>query len=1455
VYVELHALSNFSFLRGASQPEELIAQARHLNYRGLALTDECSLAGVVRAHVAAKRHGLPLIIGTELTCIDGLKLVVLATDRASYGAMSRLISRARRATVKGRYALARADLEDALGGCLIIWLPRADRALPPSHEEDGRWLRERFPGRLWLGVELLTGGFDVRRLQLLEALGKTLELPTVAAGDVHMHRRSRRALQDVLTAIRLNTPLQSLGFAVFPNGERCLRPLQRLRELYPAPLLAQTLEIAERCTFKLDELRYEYPEEIVPAGATPTSHLRVLTEQGCRERWPAGVPPAVRKNIEHELRLIAELKFEPFFLTVHDIVQEARSRKILCQGRGSAANSTVCYCLGITEVDPSRMAMLFERFISKERNEPPDIDVDFEHERREEVIQYIYGKYGRERAALAATLICYRPRSALRDVGKALGLDLAQVDKLARGMQWWDGQRIEPERIRASGFDPEDPVIARLIALTAEILGFPRHLSQHVGGFVIARGRLDELVPIENAAMPERTVIEWDKDDLDALGLLKVDVLGLGMLSALRRTFQLVNEFGGSSAAAGPLGLASVPVEDKAVYEMICRADTVGVFQIESRAQMSMLPRLRPQNYYDLVIEVAIVRPGPIQGEMVHPYLRRRNGEEAVTYPSKQVEEVLERTLGVPIFQEQVMQLAIVAAGFTPGEADRLRRAMAAWKRKGGLEPFQRQLIDGMRERGYPESFAQQIFNQILGFGEYGFPECVVGETRVVDADTGRWLTIDEVMRGQARLANTLACDDDMRLRKRKVLRVMQSGMKPVFRLRTALGHEIIATAEHPFMTISGWHQLGKLKVGDHVATARSVPVQGRRRWPRHKILVLADLVTEGNLCHPSTFYFYTTQSWHRDEFIKAVERFPNTRAVVDFRKACFSVRVRRIDRKRQIGAVHWLRGLGMWNCGARKKRLPSTVFELCDGNIALLLARLWEGDGGFSTTGHASYDTASRHLALQVQYLLLRLGIVARLYRRRRLYKERELEHQVVTVTGEEGLRRFWQRVGRRFLDPRKKELSKLLASPRSRGRMSHDIIPVEVRSIIRRERKKRGLTWNEIGRMTGLAMREIQGHGIGKIGFRRQVIGRLATALGSPDLLRLSQSDLYWDRIVEIKAIGSRETYDLQIEGNHNFLADHFVVHNSHAASFALLVYTSAWLKHYEPAAFCAALINSQPMGFYAPAQLVRDARSHGVEVRAIDATSSDWDCTLERRADGRPALRLGLCLVKHLSAEGAGRLVEARGARGFDGIADLAERGALDRQDLQALAAADALAGLAGHRHRAVWQVTGVERALPLLPAATVREEGIPLLRAPREGQDIVADYGSTGLTLRRHPLSLLREKLRRRGVLPTQELWEQPDGTQVTTAGLVITRQRPGSASGVIFVTMEDETGYVNLIVWNSVAVAQRAALLESYLLEVRGKLQREGDVQHVIAQRLTNLSAMLGDLTVAARNFH
>ncbi|HXC10927.1 MAG TPA: OB-fold nucleic acid binding domain-containing protein, partial [Steroidobacteraceae bacterium] len=620
----------------------------------------------------------------------------------------------------------------------------------------------------------------------------------------------------------------------------------------------------------------------------------------------------------------------------------------------------------------------------------------------------------------------------------------------------------------------------------------------------------------------------------------------------------------------GELNMATVPSEDAAVYDMICRADTVGVFQIESRAQMSMLPRLKPRNYYDLVIEVAIVRPGPIQGEMVHPYLRRRNGEEAVNYPSKEVEGVLKRTLGVPIFQEQVMQLAIVAAGFSPGEADGLRRAMAAWKRKGGLEPFQRKLIDGMRAKGYAESFANQIFNQILGFGEYGFPECVVGDTRVIDADTGRWVTIEDVFRGKARLENTLACDAEFKLRSRKVLRVIQSGIKPVWRMRAASGHEICATAEHPFMTLSGWRNLGELRVGDPVAAARS--------------------------------------------------------------------------------------------------------------------------------------------------------------------------------------------------------------------------------------------------------------------------------------------SSDIYWDRIVSLEPVGDKQTFDLKIEGDHNFVANHFVVHNSHSASFALLVYTSSWIKHYEPAAFCAALLNSQPMGFYAPAQLVRDARAHGVEVRAASAEASAWDATLERRDDGRPALRLGLRLVRRLSEEGARRLIAARAVRSFADIADLAERAALDRRDLEALAASDALAGIAGHRYRAFWQVSGVEHALSLLGADTAVPEGIPLLRAPREGHDIVADYGSLGLSLRRHPLALLRKRLEARGIVTTAALWDLPTGRRVTTAGLVITRQRPGSASGVTFVTMEDETGHVNLIVWKRVAEEQRAALLGSRLLEVRGALQREGDVLHVIAQRLTDLSALLGELEFESRDF-
>ncbi|MCC7199769.1 MAG: error-prone DNA polymerase, partial [Gammaproteobacteria bacterium] len=716
-YAELHCLSNFTFLRGASRPEELVQRAQELGYAALAITDECSVAGVVRAHVAARERGFRLIVGSEIALADGPRLVLLATSREGYGALCRLITRGRRAAPKGGYCLTRADVDDllpgGLGDCLALWLPGAAPLV-----EEGTWLRERFAGRAWLAVELLTTGCDRERLAALLALAGQAGLPALAAGDVHMHLRRRRALQDTLTAIRLGVPVEAAGHALHPNGERSLRTLARLERLYPPDLLEATVEAAARCRFSLDELRYEYPEEIVPAGLTPAGHLRALTESGIARRWPGGAPAKVRALVEHELEIIADLGYEPYFLTVHDIVAFARSRGILCQGRGSAANSAVCYCLGITEVDPARMQLLFERFISRERNEPPDIDVDFEHERREEVIQYLYARYGRHRAALTAVVISYHPRSAVRDVGKALGLDPLQVDRLARAMQWWDGKGVDDARVREAGFDPANPVLARLLALVRDLAGFPRHLSQHPGGFVISRGPLESLVPIENATMADRTVIQWDKDDLDELGLLKVDVLGLGMLAAIRRALELVSARRGRAFA-----ISDVPPEDPAVYDMICRADTVGVFQIESRAQMAMLPRLRPRCYYDLVIEVAIVRPGPIQGQMVHPYLRRRRGEEMVSYPGPEVQGVLERTLGVPIFQEQVMQLAVAAAGFSPGEADRLRRAMAAWKRKGGLGPFEDRLISGMRERGYDEGFARQVFQQICGFGEYGFPE------------------------------------------------------------------------------------------------------------------------------------------------------------------------------------------------------------------------------------------------------------------------------------------------------------------------------------------------------------------------------------------------------------------------------------------------------------------------------------------------------------------------------------------------------------------------------------------------------------------------------------------------------------------------------------------------------------------------------------------------------------
>ncbi|MCH7821861.1 MAG: error-prone DNA polymerase [Proteobacteria bacterium] len=1023
-YAELHALSNFTFLRGASHPEELVKTAAALGYEALAITDECSMSGIVRAHTAAKEHGLKkLIIGSELHLRSGRKLVVLAQNRGGYAALCGLITKARRAAKKGHYELTRLAFESGLPGCVVLWVPDAQHAL----DVEDHWIRETFRDRLWIAVELLADGRQGRQLKQLYAVGRRLKLPLVACGDVHMHRRLRRILQDTLTAIREGVTVDKAGFALYPNGERHLRSLAVLQHTYPSELLAESLRIAETIDFSLDELRYEYPDEIVPDGETAASYLRRLTEQGMQRRWPDGIPGKVIALVEHELRLIADLGYEPYFLTVYDIVAFARSKNILCQGRGSAANSAVCYCLGITEVDPGRMAMLVERFISKERDEPPDIDVDFEHERREEVIQYIYEKYGRERAALAATVITYRPRSALRDVGKALGLSELQVGRLARSMQWWDGKRVDDSRVLEAGLDPESPIIKRLLYLVGELLGFPRHLSQHVGGFVISNGPLSDLVPIENAAMPDRTVIQWEKIDLEDLGLLKVDILGLGMLTAIRRSFELIREFDGRE-----LTLANVPAEDPRVYDMICKGETMGVFQIESRAQMAMLPRLRPRCYYDLVVEVAIIRPGPIQGDMVHPYLRRRNGEEAVDYPSEAVKDVLQRTLGVPIFQEQVMQLAVVAAGFTPGEADQLRRAMAAWKRRGGLGPFKDKLITGMRERGYEEEFARQIFRQIEGFGEYGFPE---------------------------------------------------------------------------------------------------------------------------------------------------------------------------------------------------------------------------------------------------------------------------------------------------------------------------------------------------------------------------------------------------------------------------------------SHSASFALLVYVSSWLKCHEPAAFTAALLNSQPMGFYSASQLIQDVRRNDVEVRTVDVNQSRWDCTLEVRDDGKAALRLGLRIVKGLAEDAGRRIVDARPANdaGYRSIQQLLERAVLDRRELGVLASAGALKALEGHRHRARWAVAGIEKPTPLF-ASMDRYEAVPLLRKPTEGQNIVADYQSLGLTLERHPMHLLRARLDRYRYLQAERLPDLMTGSNVCVAGLVITKQRPGTASGVTFVTLEDETGHINLIVWKQVAEQHRAALLNARLMGIRGELQIEGEVIHVIARQLIDHTEMLGNLVVTSRDF-
>ncbi|WP_062644052.1 error-prone DNA polymerase, partial [Caballeronia arationis] len=1029
-YAELFAFSNFTFLHGASRGEELVIRASQLGYSGLAITDECSLAGVVRAHVQAKEEKLPLLIGSYFKLVHADKrpafgLILLAQNRDGYGNLSELITLGRMRAAKGSYLLTPQDIARpeknyahlrGMPNCLAILIPD----FPPNEDALAaqlEWMKATFPARAWVGLTLHQHAMDDIHRGTVEHVASRHLVPVVATGNVVMHVRSRKPLQDTMTAIRLGKPVAQCGYDLAPNAEQHLRSRLRLANLYPEHTLTETLSVLERCTFSLDELRYEYPDELVPVGFTHEAYLRQETYVGAHRRFPNGIPHAVQEQIEHELQLIRDLAYEAYFLTVYDIVRFARSQHILCQGRGSAANSAVCYCLGVTEVDPSRGNMLFERFISKERGEPPDIDVDFEHQRREEVIQYIYQKYGRDRAAIAAAVSTFRPRGALRETGKALGVDPQIVDRVAKSHQWFDNSADLLQRFGESGLDPENPLIVAWASLAGQILNFPRHLSQHSGGFVISRGKLTRLVPVENAAMVDRSAIQWDKDDLEALGLLKIDVLALGMLSAIRRTLDIVSEQRGER-----FEMQDIPVEDPVTYEMISQADTVGVFQIESRAQMSMLPRLKPRTFYDLVIEVAIVRPGPIQGGAVHPYLRRRQGFEPVTYPSDALKVALGRTLGVPIFQEQVMQVAILAAGFTPGEADQLRRAMAAWKRKGGLQKYYDRIVNGMRERGYKQDFAEAIFEQIKGFGEYGFPE---------------------------------------------------------------------------------------------------------------------------------------------------------------------------------------------------------------------------------------------------------------------------------------------------------------------------------------------------------------------------------------------------------------------------------------SHAASFALLVYASSWLKCHEPAAFLAAMLNSQPMGFYSPSQLVQDAKRHGVQVSPVDVTISGWDSVLERREGQTQAVvRLGLSLLRGMRDGAAERIEAARAVRPFLNVGDLARRAQLDRHDLQVLASANALASLAGNRREALWQSVAAVPDQDMLADARLEDE-TPVLGAPSEAENIVGDYKSTGLTLGRHPLELLRPILLEQRLIPASTLRTYPNGRLARGCGLVTVRQRPGTAKGVMFVTLEDETGNVNVIVWPSLLEKQRKEALGASLLAVYGTWQCEGEVRHLVAQRLVDMSHLLG----------
>src|SRR5213592_843932 len=988
MFIELHAQSAFSFLEGAELPEAYAAAAARLGMPAVALCDRDGVYGAPRFTRAALDAGVKPIIGSEITLTDGSRLPLLVEDREGYQNLCHLITRMKLGAAKGSAAVTLAELAPYAAGLVCLtggaYGPLALR-LDAGDVAGARGALERLVtifGRssCYVEVQRHLEREQERVVQGLVTLARAARLPLVASNQPLFARPEGRPLADVFTCIREKTDLDRAGRRLLTNGERWLKGggemLQLFRHLPDA--LANTGELAMRLAFTLKDLGYRFPEFPLPPGQTPLGHLRELTERGVRARYgESSLAARARRQVTHELELIGRLDLAGYFLIVWDIVEHCRTHDILVQGRGSAANSAVCYALGITAVDPVGMELLFERFLSEARGEWPDIDLDLPSgERREAVIQHVYRRYGRLGAGMTANVISYRGRSAAREVGQALGLPGDMRDRLAQLVANWgyqDPNELLTKHLPEAGCDPSSPRIRRFAALWTRIQDLPRHLGQHSGGMVIAAGRLDDVVPLEPATMPGRVVVQWDKDDCAGLGIVKVDLLGLGMMSVIQDSLTLVRETGGS------VDLAHLPPDDPAVYRSLQQADTIGVFQVESRAQMATLPRIHPERFYDLVVQVAIIRPGPIVGQMVHPYVRRRRGREAVTYPHPSLEPILKRTLGVPLFQEQLLRMAMVAAGFTAAEAEELRRAFGFKRSERLMADVETKLRAGMARQGIHGAAAEAIVHAITAFALYGFPECVVGETRVIDADTGRWVTIEDVVNGRVRLGSTLACDGNMKIRKRRVLTATSSGRRMVYRVRTALGREIMATAEHPLLRMDGWRPLAALRVDDHIAAVRAIPLLGHERWPRHELIVLAGLIAEGNLCHPSTFYFYTTDPWYCEEFVRAVERFDNTEATVARHRSCYSVHVRRRDASRPIGAVEWARRLGLWGCGARAKRLPEEVFELCDADLALLLARLWEGDGSLSLTGHASYDTASRQLAEDVQHLLLRLGIISR--------------------------------------------------------------------------------------------------------------------------------------------------------------------------------------------------------------------------------------------------------------------------------------------------------------------------------------------------------------------------------------------------------------------------------------------------------------------------------------------